>query len=56
MAMMAEFSYGKAIEQFEKYAKVGRVHGHREFIALTGRAGGCMIADGGVGLLRGVGP
>ena len=40
--------FGKAIEQFEGYAKEGRVHGHREFLALTGRAGGFMIADGEV--------
>lgn len=40
--------FGKAIERFEGYAKQGRVHGHREFIALTGRAGGFMIADGDV--------
>lgn len=40
--------FGKAIEQFEGYAKQGRVHGHREFIALTGKSGGFMIADGDV--------
>lgn len=40
--------FGKAIEQFEGYAKQGRVHGHREYIALTGRSGGFMIADGDV--------
>lgn len=40
--------FGKAIETFEGYAKDGRVHGHREYIALTGRSGGFMIADGDV--------
>jgi hypothetical protein len=40
--------FGKAIEQFESYAKGGKIHGHREFIALTGRVGGFMIVDGEV--------
>jgi hypothetical protein len=38
--------FGKAVARFEEYAKVGRVHGHREYFPLTGRQGGFMIADG----------
>ncbi|HWC33372.1 MAG TPA: hypothetical protein VG650_00970 [Mycobacteriales bacterium] len=44
--------FGKAIETFEGLAKKGRVHGHREYIALTGRAGGFMMADGDVAELQ----
>jgi hypothetical protein len=40
--------FGKAVARFEEYAKEGRVHGHREYFALTGRQGGFMIADGEV--------
>jgi hypothetical protein len=44
--------FGKAIEQFEGFAKEGKVHGHREYIALTGKSGGFMIADGDVAELQ----
>ena len=40
--------FGKATEYFEGLAKQGRIHGHHEYIALTGRAGGMMVVDGEV--------
>jgi hypothetical protein len=40
--------FGKAVERFEGLAKQGRVHGHHEYIALTGRAGGMMVIEGEV--------
>jgi hypothetical protein len=40
--------FGKAVARFEEYAKQGRVHGHREYFALTGGSGGFMIIDGEV--------
>jgi hypothetical protein len=40
--------FGKAVERFEQLAKSGRIHGHKEYIALTGTAGGFMIAEGEV--------
>lgn len=40
--------FGKAIEQFEAYAKEGRIHSHQEYIALTGHSGGFMMANGDV--------
>ena len=44
--------FSSAIERFEGYAKTGRIHGHREYIALTGRAGGFMIVEGEVAELQ----
>lgn len=41
--------FGKALAYFEGLTKQGRVHGHKEYIALTGnasRAGGFMIVEG----------
>mgnify|MGYP007009045887 CR=1 FL=1 len=38
--------FGKAIEHFEGLSKKGRIHGHREYIALTGTSGGFMIVEG----------
>lgn len=38
--------FGKAIEFFEGLSKTGRIHGHREYIALTGSAGGFMLLEG----------
>jgi hypothetical protein len=38
--------FGKAIELFEGLSKTGRIHGHREYIALTGQAGGFMLVEG----------
>jgi hypothetical protein len=40
--------FGKAVERFEGFAKQGRIHGHREYFALTGRDGGFMIIEGEV--------
>jgi hypothetical protein len=40
--------FGKALERFEGLAKEGRIHAHHEYIALTGRSGGFMIAEGEV--------
>jgi hypothetical protein len=39
----------KALEYFEGLSKEGRIHGHREYLALTGnlsRRGGFMVVDG----------
>lgn len=38
--------FGKAIERFEQLTKQGRVHGHQEYFALTGRDGGFMLVQG----------
>ena len=38
--------FGKAIEFFEGLSKTGRIHGHREYIALTGSVGGFMLVEG----------
>jgi hypothetical protein len=38
--------FGKAIEFFEGLSKKGRIHGHREYIALTGTDGGFMLVEG----------
>jgi hypothetical protein len=38
--------FGKAIEHFEGLSKTGRIHGHREYIALTGADGGFMLLEG----------
>ena len=38
--------FGKAIEFFEGLSKTGRIHGHREYIALTGESGGFMLVEG----------
>jgi hypothetical protein len=44
--------FGNAIERFESLTKEGRIHGHREYIALTGRVGGFMIVEGDVAELQ----
>jgi hypothetical protein len=44
--------FGKAVEHFEGLAKKGRVHGHHEYIALTGRVGGMMVVEGDVAELQ----
>ena len=38
--------FGKAIAYFEGMAKSGRVHGHHEFLSVTGNPGGFMMAWG----------
>jgi hypothetical protein len=40
--------FGKSIERFEQLTKEGRLHAHREYIALTGQAGGFTILEGEV--------
>ena len=40
--------FGRSIERFEQLAKEGRIHAHREYIALTGKAGGFTILEGEV--------
>ncbi len=40
--------FGKAIGQFEGLAKAGRIHGHREYLRLTGLGGGFLLAEGEV--------
>lgn len=40
--------FGKAVARFEQYTKEGRVHGHREYFAVTGAQGGFMIIEGEV--------
>ncbi len=38
--------FGEAIGYFEGLSKQGRIQGHREFISLTGKAGGFMLIEG----------
>jgi hypothetical protein len=38
--------FGRSIERFEQLTKEGRLHAHREYIALTGKAGGFTILEG----------
>lgn len=40
--------FGKALTHFEGLAKQGRIHAHKEYFALSGRAGGFMIIEGEV--------
>jgi hypothetical protein len=40
--------FGAAVQRFEEMAKSGRIHGHREYMALTGRSGGFMLIEGQV--------
>ena len=40
--------FGAAVERFEGLAKTGRIHGHREYFALTGADGGFMLVEGPV--------
>jgi hypothetical protein len=44
--------FGRAVEHFEGQAKQGRIHGHHEYLALTGRAGGMMVIEGEVDELQ----
>ena len=46
--------FGKAIEYFEGLSKRGVIQGHREFIALTGEAGGFMLVEGETKALLGL--
>ena len=41
--------FGKALAHYDDLAKQGRIHGHREYFALTGNVGergGFMVIDG----------
>ena len=38
--------FGSAIKRFETLAKEGRVHGHREYVSITGRDGGFALVEG----------
>lgn len=40
--------FGKALAHFEGLAKQGRIQGHKEYFALTGRVGGTMVVEGEV--------
>ena len=40
--------FGAAITRFETLTKEGRIHGHREFLSLTGRDGGFALLEGEV--------
>jgi hypothetical protein len=40
--------FNSAINRFETMTKEGRIHGHREFISLTGRDGGFALLEGEV--------
>jgi hypothetical protein len=44
--------FGWAVEQFEQLAKEGRIHGHQEYIALSGKVGGFLIAQGDLAELQ----
>jgi hypothetical protein len=38
--------FGKAINRFETLTKEGRIHGHHEYISITGRDGGFALLEG----------
>jgi hypothetical protein len=38
--------FGKAINRFETLTKEGRIHGHHEYISITGRNGGFALLEG----------
>lgn len=40
--------FGAGVERFEQFAKTGRIHSHKEYIALNGKAGGFMLIEGEV--------
>jgi len=40
--------FSGAINRFETLTKEGRIHGHREYISLTGRDGGFALLEGEV--------
>jgi hypothetical protein len=40
--------FGRAIMRFEQLTKEGRIHGHREYISVTGRDGGFALMEGEV--------
>ena len=40
--------FGKSVERFEQLAKQGRIHAHKEYIALTGGIGGFTFVEGDI--------
>jgi hypothetical protein len=40
--------FSSAINRFETLTKEGRLHGHREYVSLTGRDGGFAVLEGEV--------
>jgi hypothetical protein len=38
--------FGSAINRFETLAKGGRIHGHHEYLSVTGRDGGFALLEG----------
>jgi len=40
--------FGKAIAHFDALAKAGRIHGHQEFLARTGKQNGFMLITGDI--------
>jgi hypothetical protein len=38
--------FGSAINRFETLAKEGRIHGHHEYVSITGRDGGFALVEG----------
>jgi hypothetical protein len=40
--------FGSAINRFETLAKSGRIHGHREYLSVTGHDGGFALLEGDV--------
>lgn len=38
--------FGAAIKRFEALTKEGRIHGHREYMSITGRGGGFTLVEG----------
>jgi hypothetical protein len=38
--------FGKAISRFETLTKEGRIHGHHEYISITGRDSGFALLEG----------
>jgi hypothetical protein len=39
-------SFTRALGYFEELSKEGRIHGHREYVNVSGRDGGFVIIDG----------
>jgi hypothetical protein len=44
--------FGAAVERFEQHAKAGRIHSHKEYFSLIGKAGGFMLVEGEVDSLQ----
>jgi hypothetical protein len=46
--------FGQAVARFEDLQKAGRIHGHREYFALTGADGGMAVAEGEISELMAI--